>query len=248
VSWRTPLIKLFRRLGWQLSRDGFVRLGAPGGYEPCPPHNYRVYAPWTQPPCSSLYQQVRPWTLVSDDRCYVLQQFVRQCVRLPGDFAECGVYKGGTAMLTAGTLREAGADDRLLHLFDTFEGMPEEAAGDAGGHAPGDFGDTTLKAVQSRLAEFANIRFHPGLVPATLTDVADRRFAFIYLDLDLYHPTLEALRFFYPRMLPGAVFVGDDYGFLRYKDAAKRAVDEFFADKSEPVIVLKTGQCVVIRH
>jgi O-methyltransferase len=248
VRWKTPLVQLFRGLGWQLSQDGLVRLDATGGYVPCPPNNYRVYAPWTQPPFTTLLQQIRPWTLVSDDRCYLLHQFAKQCAHLPGDFAECGVYKGGTAMLCARALLDMGASDKPLHLFDTFRGMPEEAGRDSGGHAPGDFGDTSLAAVQSRLAEFANVRLHPGFIPSTLSEVADCFFGFVYLDLDLYRSTLEALRFFYPRMVKGAVLVGDDYGFLRYKDAAKKAVDEFFADKPEPVIALKTGQCVVIKH
>ena len=247
MTWKTPLVRMFRRLGWFLSNDGLVRLDAPGGYVPSPPNAYRVYAPWTQPPFTALFQQIRPWTRVSEDRCYILQQFSQQCAHLPGDFAECGVYRGGTAMLTASVLRDAGASSRPFHLFDTFQGMPDEAGGDSAGHAPGDFGDTSAAAVQSRLAEFTNVRFHPGFIPATLSEVADRSFAFVHLDLDLYQSTLEALRFFYPRMVKGAVFVADDYGFLRYKDAAKKAIDEFFAARPEAVIVLKTGQCVVIK-
>ena len=248
MSWKTPLVQLFRGLGWHLSSDGLVRLDATGGYMPCPPHSYRVYAPWTLPPFTALLQQIRPWTLVSDDRCYVLHQFARQCAHLPGDFAECGVYKGGTAMLSARALHDAGASDKPFHLFDTFRGMPEEAGRDSGGHAPGDFGDTSLPAVQSRLTDFANVRFHAGFIPGTLSEAGDRAFAFIHLDLDLYRSTLEALGFFYPRMVKGATLIGDDYGFPRYKDAAKKAVDEFFTDKPEPVIVLKTGQCLVIKH
>lgn len=248
MSWRTPLVRMLRGLGWHLSRHGLVRLDAPGGYVLSLPHGYRVYAPWTQPPFTALIQQIRPWTSVSDDRCYVLHQFARQCAHLAGDFAECGVYKGGTAMLSARTLHDARASDKPFHLFDTFQGMPEEADSDSAGHTLGDFGDTSLTAVQSRLGEFTNIRFHPGTIPTTLSEVAERAFAFIHVDLDLYRSTLAALQFFYPRMVKGAVLISDDYGFSRYKDAAKKAVDEFFMDKPEPVIVLKTGQCVVIKH
>ncbi len=39
----------------------------------------------------------------------------------------------------------------------------------------------------------------------------------------------------------------DDYGFTYYKDAEKRAVDEFFADKPEFLVSLLTGQCIVIK-
>lgn len=248
MSWKTSLVRLAKRFGWHLSSNGILRLDAPGGYQPAGPHASRVYAPWTQPPFAAFLQDVRPWTLVSDDRCYVLRQFALHCAHLSGDFAECGVYQGGTAMLTAATLRDAGVPAKPLHLFDTFQGMPEEAARDRGGHAPGQFGETSLSAVQSRLSNHPNVRFHPGVIPGTLAAVADREFAFVYLDLDLYQSTLEALRFFYPRMVPGAVFVGDDYGFPRYRDAARKAVDEFFDGKPEPVVALQTGQCLVIRQ
>jgi O-methyltransferase len=248
MSWKARLASLWRRFGWQLSRDGLVRLTATDGYVPSPRNGYRVYAPWVLPPFSTLYETIRPWTLVSDDRCYILQQFARQCSNLQGDFAECGVYQGGTALLLANTMHDGSASGKLLHLFDTFRGMPEEANRDAGGHASGDFGATSLAAVQSRLGTFRNIRYHEGIIPGTLSAVSDRTFAFLYLDLDLYESTLEALRFFYPRMVSGAAIIGDDYGFPRYRLAAKRAFDEFFAVKPEPLIVLTTGQCLILKH
>jgi O-methyltransferase len=247
MGWRRSLVVLAERFGWRLSRNGLVRLDAPDGYQPAWPHASRVYAPWTQAPFTDLLESIGSLSVVSPDRCYVLRQFAMQCAHLPGDFAECGVYKGGTALLCAHTLREAGVPDKPLHLFDTFEGMPEEAVQDLGGHVPGQFGDTSLAAVQSRLREYPNVRFHPGLIPVTLTEVKDREFAFVYLDLDLYQSTREALCFFYPRMVPGGVFVGDDYGFPRYRYAARKAVDEFFSDKPESVIALPTGQCLAIR-
>ena len=247
MSLRSSLVALGQRFGWHLSRNGLVRLDAPDGYQPAWPHASRVYAPWTQAPLRDLLDSIGRWTLVSPDRRYFIRQLAMQCAHLHGDFAECGVYRGGTALLCARTLREAGMPDTPLHLFDTFEGMPAEAAGDPGGHAPGQFGDTSLAAVQALLAEYPSVRFHPGLIPATLADVGDREFAFVYLDLDLYQATLEALRFFYPRIVSGGVFVGDDYGFPRYRNAARRAVDEFFSDKPEPVIALQSGQCMVIK-
>ena len=247
MNWHAPLVSLFRTLGWHLSKDGLVRLKPRDGYIACPPHCYRVYAPWTVPPFSTMYAQIKPWTLVSDDRCYIIQQFARQCARLPGDFAECGVFKGGTAMLLAKTLQDCGQSSKLLHLFDTFQGMPEHANQDASGHVQGDFNDTSLAAVQSRLTAYSNVCFHPGLVPDTLAAVADRTFAFVYADLDLYRSTRDALDFFYERMIPGAVLICDDYGFPSYRDAAKKAVDEFFADKPEQVIAPRTGQCFIVK-
>src|SRR5262249_49399113 len=45
-------------------------------------------------------------------------------LNVPGDFVECGVWRGGTAFLMAELLKQAGVRDRKVWLFDSFEGMP----------------------------------------------------------------------------------------------------------------------------
>ena len=44
--------------------------------------------------------------------------------KIPGNFVECGVWRGGTSFLMAELLREAGVTDRKVWLFDSFEGLP----------------------------------------------------------------------------------------------------------------------------
>ena len=74
-----------------------------------------------------------------------------------------------------------------------------------------------------------------------------QRFAFVHVDVDLYSSVRDCCEFFYPRLSGGASMVFDDYGFPHYRDAAKRAVDEYFADKPERPLVLASGQCVVVK-
>jgi O-methyltransferase len=85
-----------------------------------------VYSPWRSPAFTAECAPIAPYTLVSDDRCYVLASLVTQASRLEGEAWECGVYRGGTAMPLAEKLSAA---KRTLRLFDTFEGMPEADAG-----------------------------------------------------------------------------------------------------------------------
>jgi hypothetical protein len=75
------------------------------------------------------------------------------------------------------------------------------------------FGGTyaVLEQVRSLLSPYPQVHFHPGLFPASATDVADRRFCFVHLDLDLGQATADALEFFYPRLLTDGVLIGDDY-------------------------------------
>lgn len=238
----------FHLLGWEISRHGLVKSSAAqGGYLPCPPNRYLTLARWLDPEFQQRYEKIRSATGVTDDRCYMLEMFARHCAHLAGDFAECGVWRGGTAMLLADVLREERVSERRLHLFDTFQGMPKSANEDPSGHREGDF-FTSLGEVKALLTPFANVVFHPGEIPDTFDPVADRQFALIHVDVDLYKSTRDCLEFFYPRLVPGGILVCDDYGFPLYEKSARLAVDEFFKDKLENAISLRSGQCFCIKQ
>ena len=72
-----------------------------------------------------LYKKVKDYTLVPVERCFALYQTVQYIIKnnIEGDFVECGVWKGGSSMLMAYTLQDAGIGNRKIYLYDTFEGM-----------------------------------------------------------------------------------------------------------------------------
>ena len=172
-----------------------------------------------------------------------LYQLVLRTQKLPGDLAELGVYRGGSAKLIA-TLK----GDKSLHLFDTFAGMPAVRP-DLDRHRAGDFADTSLEAVQRYLNEFSRVFFHKGFFPDSARELAQTptQFSFVHLDVDIYESTRAGLGFFYPRMVKGAVILSHDYRSLGCP-GVKRAFDEFFADKPEPVIELWKTQCMVVKQ
>src|SRR4051812_21860933 len=63
------------------------------------PHLYRpTFSPWLgEGAFGELRDAVAKFSLVSPDRLWVLYTAAMNARRLPGDFVECGVYKGGTA-------------------------------------------------------------------------------------------------------------------------------------------------------
>jgi O-methyltransferase len=234
------LQKMLRKLGLE------VRRAASGGsYTLNAPYGQSTYSPWFEAEFQNLYLEIRDRTLVTEDRCYLIHRFSQHALHLGGDFAECGVYKGGTAYLIARTLKEAGTTDRALHLFDTFEGMPEVRHESI--HKRGDFGDTTLKSVTEYLSPFPFVSFHPGFIPDSFAGLSDRTFAFAHVDVDIYQSMLDCCGFLYPRLCTGGLLLFDDYGLPAYRLDGKRAVDDFFSDKPEVPIVLKSGQCLVIK-
>ena len=114
-----------------------------------------------------------------------------------GAVAEVGVYGGETAKLLC-TRKD-------VWLFDTFAGLP---AGE-GRFRRKQFA-CSLPAVRAYVG--AKPHLVRGVFPDSAARVPDNvRFAFVHLDLDLYVPTLAALRWFWPRMVANGFIVGHDY-------------------------------------
>jgi O-methyltransferase len=191
--------------------------------------------------------ETAPWDLVRRDMLVLL---IRGIIErgIEGSFAELGVYKGETARLI-----HHYAPERRLRLFDTFSGfdardLSEEQAQTGQAVTDGVFEDTSLETVQAYVSPRSDaIIFHKGLFPETCDEaVLAERFAFVHLDADLYQPILAGLEIFYPRLSPGGVLVIHDYNAW---EGARRAVDEYFADKPEVPVAMpdKSGSAVVIK-
>ena len=237
-----PAKKILVGLGYFRLR---TRLAGKGG--PVADLNlYRpLFSPWEGlPEFQRFYEAIRKHTLVSPERCWILLGFMRQALALPGDFAEFGVFRGGTALLAAKVLAEA-RDSRSLHLFDSFAGMPETTAGEAFGK--GDFDDTSEAAVRALVATAgAQVEIHAGYIPDTFQGLDLPRLAFAHVDVDLYQSVLDCVEFVYPRLVPGGILIFDDYGFPSCA-RAREAADRSFAQRREKPIYLPTGQAVVIK-
>ncbi len=181
-------------------------------------------------------------TLVDPARAFILRQCARQTEAVPGQAAEVGVYRGGTARLLAGALKPGG---RILHLFDTFAGMPRTDAG-KDVHREGDFADTSLESVRGFLLGFPAVEFHAGFFPETARGLENERFSFVHLDVDIHRSIRDGLEFFYPRLAAGGMIVVDDYG-VTSCPGVKTAADAFFAGRKEFPLALPTGQCLIVK-
>lgn len=168
--------------------------------------------------------------LLNTDEAYQLFMVVERTKKTKGDIAEVGVYKGGTAKLIC-----EAKGDRLLHLFDTFEGIPRVDEIDAPIFHNGEF-KSSFEKVKSYLQEYKNVYIYKGVFPATAEPVKGREFSFVHLDVDTYKSTSDCLWFFYPRMTKGGIIMIHDYCGKYTATGVKKAVDEFFGDKPEFVI------------
>jgi O-methyltransferase len=204
-----------------------------------------IYCPWQSDAIfSGYFSAIKNYTLNSSVRCYIIYSLFRQCASLDGEIWECGVYKGGTALLMK-LLRDDFMRNARVCLFDSFKGMPEtHVSRDV--HKAGDFADTSLESVK-RLVGIEGVAYHAGFIPSTFEGLNSDAIAFAHIDLDLYDAILESCKFIYPRLLKGGVMVFDDYGFPSCP-GARKAVDEFFSEKPEFPVVMPSGQCFVVKN
>ena len=218
--------------------------------------NKELYRRTTSPPLlkpwlipseqTSLYSMVACRTLVSPEAMYTLHRLSSQCLNLPGEFWECGVYLGGTAEFMA--LMMANKSDvvpKTLRLFDTFEGMPETSQ-EHDVHRKGDFSNTNWDIIQQTFARYPNVSLHKGFIPQTFHGLESSKIAFLHCDVDIYQSIVDNLTFCYSRMVTGGIILFDDYGHETCP-GARSAVDGFFADKPEEPFVLAGGQAFVVK-
>jgi hypothetical protein len=179
------------------------------------------------------------------ERKFILHSIAKSVQNVPGEIVECGVFKGGGSFVIL-----SGTKEKRLFGFDSFEGLSEPDVIDRPSSkkvfrwAKNDMG-VPIGVAEANLSAFGErVRLYPGWIPDEFDAVADDTFALLHIDVDLYDPTFASLDFFYPRMNPGGVIVCDDYGSSACP-GAKRAMDDFFADKPENVVHLTSGQGIV---
>ena len=181
---------------------------------------------------------------INGGRRWMIYQLLRLTDKVPGDTAECGVYLAASSYLICSFIAQS-ALPKTHHLFDSFEGLSAPTPQDSSYWQPNDLKADFGEAAQ-RLSPFKNVQFHKGWIPERFNEVADRRFSFLHIDVDLYEPTRDSIAFFYPRMSAGAVIVCDDYGQSTCPGATK-AIDEYLRDKPEKMVMLSDGGGFLIK-
>jgi O-methyltransferase len=197
----------------------------------------------------SIISAVAPYTMTSIERIHALISAVRHIVGncIPGDFVECGVWKGGSIMAMALTLIELQRADRALYLFDTFAGMTPPGREDVDylGQNASQILDTVRclalqeeveAAVSSTGYDRSQIHFVKGRVEETIPGQAPESIALLRLDTDWYQSTRHELNHLFPRLVRGGIIIIDDYG---HWQGARRAVDEYLREHGVNLVLCR---------
>ena len=138
----------------------------------------------------------------------------------PGDFAEVGVYQGGSAQLLYEVTRVRQCK---IHLFDTFTGTPFFTEGLDKHKLDDEFRASETPARIMTLMPEAELYIgpYPETHPKNLPPLA-----FIHCDCDQYLSYRAVIDKMWPLVVPGGILLFDDYPYL---GGAKQAVEETFS-------------------
>jgi hypothetical protein len=163
---------------------------------------------------------------------------------VPGDLVECGVSIG-EGILAWSLLSDLSGVTRDIFGFDSFQGFPgsleADRKTDGSFHtARGDYAsppELVMKLLEHGRVAPSFAAAHVHLVRGFFEDTLDRydgTIALLHLDCDLYESYMTCLRRLYSRVHAGGLILFDEYDNEAFP-GARRAIEEFFADKPERI-------------
>lgn len=154
-----------------------------------------------------------------------------------GAIAELGVYQGDFTKYLSCLF-----PNRKLYLFDTFQGFAErdvtleQKKGYSNANI-GHLGNTSEEVVLNKIFNPNRATIIKGYFPESIPEKLDTNYAFVNIDVDLYKPTYEGLKYFYSKLSKGGYILIHDYNF-DYYSGVKAAVRLFCEEKNLTVIPL----------
>jgi hypothetical protein len=162
-----------------------------------------------------IYERCRDYTLTPIEAMHTMYDAAAYVAKakIPGDVVECGVWKGGSAMIAAMALLEHRSPERRLYLYDTYEGTPQMETRDENvGNGPFELmmqitsfmrgGNSGVFYVPEQQVR-ANMQLtgYPadkvilvkGMVENTLPAQAPGQISLLHMDSDLYRSTYHEL-------------------------------------------------------
>jgi len=176
-------------------------------------------------------------------RAHVILWAIESVKALPGDFAECGVNRGGLSRAIVEHPSWAAAN-RRFYLLDTFQGFDPRFLPEDIDHWR--YPDVYAEVV-STFSKFPGVEIVRGAVPDTLNEVKSNQFAFVHIDMNAAVPEVAALEFFWPKIVSGGILILDDYGFPGHQEQLD-AHNAFASRNDFSILSLPTGQGFAIKR
>lgn len=214
-------------------------------------HNFETFPISTREKLENFPNWVRHRDLA---RFLYKAEIYRSILHIPGVVFECGVLYGGSlaTWLHLGEIYEPVNYGRRVYGFDTFEGFPDIATEDmpVNPRYPELYQKNTYSSARAedsifelfplidktrKIPQLSRMRLVKGdvseTVPRVLAEDKSLLIALLYLDLDLYKPTKDAIEACLPRMCKGSVICIDELCYEDWPGETQAVYDVFEMNK-----------------
>jgi hypothetical protein len=174
----------------------------------------------------------------------------RHALTLPGDFVECGVYRGLSAAVICKYLDFASVP-KTFFLYDTFAGLPDETSTEQERQMHAHYKQIEpqqwVDQVRQKFVTFPNVRIVKGIVPYSFEEAMPQVISFLHIDMNSAQAEIMALERLFDRVTPGGIIVLDDFGWTTQRPQTVAEL-EFMKQRGHSILELPTGQGMIIKH
>ncbi len=181
----------------------------------------------------------------------VKYELFKKILDVKGSIVECGSFKGSSLLFFSklSSIFEPYNIHKKIISFDTYEGFPNVNPKDnlKNQNTKKKYGsDTNLDIIKESIDLFDLSRVNGHLnkveivkgdaiktIPKYLSDNKHALVSLLYLDFDLYKPTVVALKNFLPRMPSGSIIVFDELNQKRWYGETVALLEQFDLNKKK---------------
>lgn len=181
------------------------------------------------------YKDVK-FVMLGDGQINYILENLHSVLNIPGDVVELGCNVGMTTSFMR-RLFDMAKSDKEIHVYESFQGLPEKTAGDGSSHYKA--GDSTVTR-EMFIDTFRKAKLKlPKINSGWFSEIPDENYpdkiCFAFFDGDFYSSIMDSFKKVYHKMQPGGIILVHDYDWPVFP-GTKKACDDFLADKPEKVV------------
>jgi hypothetical protein len=168
------------------------------------------------------------------------------CMKIDGDFVECGTGKGLMMSAVLDSLPNWNTSVKRLLLFDTFSpfGIDPSTGKNLEEHGVRGTYASNIEEVAQNFSEWQRVELIQGFLPETLPQGKIEKIAFLHVDLNHGPAEVAVVRALWSSIQRGGIMLLDDYAQVQQQNDA---MNQLAQELSFEILTTASGQGIVVK-